>query len=62
MAFLMEQAGGLALTGKTRIMDLRPKTPLIDTAVAQQWHRSGTSQYTFKQRQDDYSCIAENSS
>eukprot|EP00611_Tribonema_gayanum_P013199 TRINITY_DN239_c0_g2_i1.p1 TRINITY_DN239_c0_g2~~TRINITY_DN239_c0_g2_i1.p1 ORF type:complete len:364 (-),score=155.20 TRINITY_DN239_c0_g2_i1:414-1505(-) len=25
MAFLVEQAGGLALTGKTRIMDLKPK-------------------------------------
>jgi fructose-1,6-bisphosphatase I len=25
MSFLMEQAGGLSITGKTRIMDLRPK-------------------------------------
>lgn len=26
MAFLMEQAGGLALTGKTRVMDLIPQS------------------------------------
>lgn len=25
MAFIMEQAGGIALTGKTRILDLKPK-------------------------------------
>ena len=25
MSFLIEQAGGLSLTGKTRIMDLKPK-------------------------------------
>jgi fructose-1,6-bisphosphatase len=25
MAFLVEQAGGMALTGKNRILDLKPK-------------------------------------
>ena len=32
MSFLVEQAGGLALTGKNRIMEIRPKVNNRDMA------------------------------
>jgi len=44
MSFLVEQAGGMALTGKNRIMELRPKVShhcLISTEVIMTYLWSG---------------------